>query len=157
MNRHDPFDEMRRLQKDMDRLLSEMWGGGEERFLSLPAPGKRGDYLPDVFREPVSDLKETDKDVVASIEVPGVSKKDIQLNVTEDGLEVKVEQKHEKKEEKEGYVRMESGYRSYYRRLPFPTKVIAEKAEAKYENGVLEVTVPKQQIESKKRKMIEVK
>jgi len=50
---------------------------------------KRGDYLPDVFREPVSDLKETDKEVIASIEMPGVSKKDIQLNVTEDGLKSK--------------------------------------------------------------------
>jgi len=61
------------------------------------------------------------------------------------------------KEEKKGYIRMESGYRSYYRRLPFPAKVIADRAEAKYENGVLEVTVPKLQIESKKKKMIEVK
>jgi len=155
--RHDPFDEIRRLQREMDRILGDMWSGGEERFLSLPAPTKRGDYLPDVFREPVSDLKETDKQVIASIEMPGVSKKDIQLNVTEDGLEVKVEQKHEMKEEKKGYVRMESGYRSYYRRLPFPTKVIADKAEAKYENGVLEVTVPKLQIDTKKKKMIEVK
>ncbi len=155
--RHDPFDEVRRLQREMDRLWGDMWGGGEEHFLSLPAPGKRGEYLPDVFREPISDLKETDKEVVASIEMPGVSKKDIQLNVTEDGLEVKVEQKHEMKEEKKGYIRMESGYRSYYRRLPFPAKVVAEKAEAKYENGVLEVIVPKQQIESKKKKMIEVK
>lgn len=154
--RQDPFDEMRRLQKEMDRIMGDMLGGGDERFLSLPMPAKRGEYLADVFREPVSDLKETDKAVVASIEMPGVNKKDIQLNVTEDGLEVKVEQKHEEKEEKKGYVRMESGYRSYYRRLPFPTKVIADKAEAKYENGVLEVTAPKLQIESKKKKMIEV-
>ena len=154
MKRYDLFDEIRRMQREMDRLFSDFWG--PSRFLALPdAKGER-ELTGDIVREPLADVKETDKEVITNLDIPGVNKKDIQLNITEDSLEVKVEQKHETKEEKEGYIRMEHGYRSYYRSLPFPTRVIPDKAEAKYENGVLEVKVPKEQ-ETKKKKLIEIK
>ncbi len=154
MRRHDLFDEIRKMQREMDRLFSEIWGS--DRFLALPGPKRERGLMPYVAREPLADVRETDKEVITNLDIPGVNKKDIQLNITEDYLEVKVEQKHETKEEKEGYVRMERGYRSYYRNLPFPTRVIPGKAEAKYENGVLEVKAPKEQ-ETKKKKLIEIK
>lgn len=154
MKRHDLFDEMRRMQREMDRLFSDF--GGPGRFLALPGQKGEKELTGDIAREPLADLKETEKEVITNLDIPGVNKKDIQLNITEDYLEVKVEQKHEAKEEKEGYVKMERGYRSYYRNLPFPARVIPDKAEAKYENGVLEVKVPKEQ-ETKKKKLIEIK
>lgn len=154
MRRYDPFHEIRQIHEEMDRLFSNIWS--KERFLALPKPKGNVDFMPAIAREPLADIRDTEKDIIVSLEIPGVDKKDIQLNVTENGLEVKVEQKHEKKEEKEGYIRMESGYRSYYRNLPFPAKVITEKAEAKYENGVLEVKIPKEH-ETKKKKQVEIK
>lgn len=153
MRRYDPFEELRRLQREMDRLFSD-WGS--ENFLALPNPKRDHELMPAIAREPLTDIKETEKDITASIEMPGVDKKDIQLNVTEDGLEVKVEQKHESKEEKQDYIRMERGYRSFYRSLPFPAKVVPDKANAKYDKGVLEITIPKIN-QTKKKKLIEIK
>ncbi|MFH1126843.1 MAG: Hsp20/alpha crystallin family protein [archaeon] len=153
MRKYDPFEELKRLQREMDRLFSD-WDS--DRYLALPGPKREHELLPGIAREPLTDVKETEKEIIASLEMPGVDKKDIQLNVTEDGLEVKVEQKHEAKEEKEGYIRMERGYRSFYRSLPFPSKVIPEKANAKYDKGVLEITIPKIN-ETKKKKLIEIK
>lgn len=154
MRGYDPFEELKKLQREMDRVFSEFWGS--DRFLALPGPKRERGQMPALAREPLADLKETDKQITASLDMPGVDKKDIKLNITEDGIEVKVEQKEEKKEEKEGYIRIERGERSYYRNLPFPAKIIPEKAQAKYENGVLEITAPKAE-ETKKKKLLEIK
>ena len=62
------------------------------------------------FRKPLTDIWETENEVVASIEIPGVDKKDIDINLTEDKLEIKVEKKHEKEDKKKGMYRLERSY-----------------------------------------------
>ena len=134
----------------MDRLFKEF----NERFYSgerlLPVPGEKMPAL----RTAVADVQETDENVIATVELPGMKKENITLTVTENMLEVKAETKEEEKEEKEGYKSWRSRYRGFYRRLPLPSAVDSESAKATYRNGVLEVTMPK--VEKKKKKEISI-
>lgn len=146
----DFWDEMRRMREEMDRMFREL----NERFYSgerlLPTPGER---LP-ALRPAVADIQETDENVIATIELPGMKKGDISLTLTEHMLEVKAEKKEEEKEEKEGYKSYRSRYAGFYRRLPLPTAVDSDNAKATYKNGVLEVTIPK--VEKKKKREISI-
>jgi len=146
----DIFNEMRRLQRELDRSFGDFWES--DSYKALPDyTGKKGALS---LRSPLTDLEETDKEVIAKFEMPGIDKKDIQLNVTPDKIEVKVEKKQEAKVEKKGFYREERSYRGFYRVMVLPSEVLAEKAKAKYKDGILEVTMPK--VESKKKNKIEI-
>jgi HSP20 family protein len=142
----DIFDEMRRLQKDINRSFSEFFTGDDIKLL----PDSLGKGL--ALRNPLTDIEETDKEIIAKFDIPGVDKKDIQLNITENKIEVKVEKKHETKVEKKGYIKHERSYSGYFRSIPLPNSVISDKAKATYKEGVLEVTMPKSE-KSKKSKI----
>ena len=106
------------------------------------------------FRVPVDDIKETENSVIASVEVPGVEKKDIELNVTENSIEVKVEKKAEKEVKEKGSYSYKSRSHSFYRALPLPAEVKSSEAKAEYKNGVLTVEIPKvKKLEAKKKKI----
>ena len=110
----------------------------------------------EISRLPVANIYETENSVIATFELPGVNKKDIQLNLTEDRIEVKVETKVEKKaEEKESYA-YEMRINSFYRALPLPSEVMAEKADANYKDGILRVEIPKAKKQDSKKR-IEIK
>lgn len=146
----DFWDEMRRMREEMDRMFREF----NERFYSgerlLPVPGERVPAL----RTAVADVQETDDEVIATIELPGIKKEEISLNVTETMLEVKAESKEEEKEEREGFKSYRRKYSGFYRRLPLPAVISPDDAKATYKNGVLEVKMPK--MEKKKRKEISI-
>ncbi|MBI2542403.1 Hsp20/alpha crystallin family protein [Candidatus Woesearchaeota archaeon] len=108
-----------------------------------------------VSRIPVARMQETEGSVISTFELPGVSKEDIQLNVEEGRIEVKVEKKAEKEiEEKDKYFH-EMRSRSFYGALPLPAEVIAENADASYKDGILRVEIPKAKKQEKKK--IEIK
>jgi HSP20 family protein len=147
----DPWEEIRRFEKRMDRLFAEFWGGHPGvRLLpsgetGLPS-GETGmaPYEPlTLTREPFTDIQETDKEVVLTAEIPGVKKGDIKINATEDAIEISAESKSEVEEEKEGYVRKERSFGRFYRRYSLPSTVDPDKTKASYKNGVLEVRMPK--------------
>lgn len=147
----DPFEEMREFKKRMDKAFEEFFKKPEVKLLkhektALPA-----------LREPASDVVVKDGKAVVRIDLPGVDKKDIQLNVTETYVEVKAEKKHEVKVEKKGFFKQERSYAGFYRVIPLPAEVKAEKSEASYKNGVLEVKVPLKEKQKKEKKLIEVK
>jgi HSP20 family protein len=148
----EPLEEMKRLQREINRLFNRFWGLPE--FGEKALPDMRKDIQ--AFREPLSDLKETGKELIASIEIPGVDKNDIQLDLREDILKVKAEKKSEAKIEKEGYLRAERAYKGFYRSISLPVKVIPEKAKASYKNGVLTVRMPKAEKEEKETRRIEI-
>ena len=147
----DPFEEIRKFRKEMNRLFDTFWSQSEISQKALP--DIRRDMQ--LFREPLLDLKETDDMLIANIELPGIDKKDIQLQITENGLEVKVEKKKEAKVEKKGYLKAERSYKGFYRSMGLPVKVMPEQAKASYKDGVLEVIMPK--AEKKKLKKTKVK
>ena len=153
----DPFDELERMHREMDRLFS---GFGARPLIGY---GKnKGKELAKWFdfRPAMSDCYETENSVIASFELPGANKDDIELNVTNDHIEVKIEKKAEtKKEDKEkGYYAYEARASQFYKRIPLPADVDADKAKAEYKNGMLRVEIPKkQEAKKEKKRKIEIK
>ncbi|RMF07258.1 Hsp20/alpha crystallin family protein [Candidatus Woesearchaeota archaeon] len=156
------WDEFIRMQEEMDRLFETFFRGSPFFRRSsagtplLEGPSRRAEtgIVESDYRQPLTDIWETDKEVVATVELPGVDKKDIQINATDDGIEIKVEKKDEKKEEKKGMFRLERVYSGFYRFIPLPANVNADKTAATYKNGVLELRVPK--VKAKKGREIKV-
>lgn len=145
----DIFEGMRRLQRELNKSFGEFFGN--DSFKALPdSTGKKGALI----RSPLTNLEETDKEIIAKFELPGIDKKDIQLNVIDNRIEVKVEKKKEARIEKKGFYKEERSYSGFYRAISLPSEVVPEKAKAKYKDGVLEVTMPKS--EAKKKNKIEI-
>jgi len=147
----DIFDEMRLMQEEMDRLFG--------RFFStrpMLEHSKRKDIVTGShFRSPIAEINETDNSVIARFELPGVDKKEINLNVTDNFIEVKAEKKTEKKKEDKDYSNYESISQHFYRRIPLSSSVKADSAKATYKDGILRVEIPKGKQIQKKRIQIE--
>ncbi|HEY7758306.1 MAG TPA: Hsp20/alpha crystallin family protein [Burkholderiales bacterium] len=98
------------------------------------------------------DVKEDDKAYVVHAEVPGVKKEDIQISIDGNQVSISAEVKREK-EEKQGekVLRTERFYGKVYRAFSLAQDVDQDGARAKYENGVLELTLPKRAASAQKR------
>ena len=109
------------------------------------------------LQESSCDVIDEGKQLRVKMNVPGVTKKDVKLNVTENSLEVSAEHKEESEEKKKNYLRKERSQVSYYRTLPLPDKISSAKVRAKLSDGVLEITLPKSKPTSiQKKKSIKV-
>lgn len=106
---------------------------------------------------PRVDISETDTALEVTVELPGVDEKDMDVTVTDDMLTIKGEKKAEKEDKGKDYHMVERSYGAFQRTLRLPYEVESDKVEAKFEKGVLHVTLPKPpEVKSKTRK-IEVK
>ncbi len=133
---------------EMDRMFEEMRKGLRPGWYPFPGRGER--------RVPVTDVKDLGDRYVIESELPGMTKDEVQIELYRDSIEIRAKKEEEKEEKGEGYVRSERGYLSFYRRLPLPEDTDAEKIEARMEDGVLKVTIPKTlKIEEKKK--VEIK
>lgn len=104
---------------------------------------------------PAIDIKEEANQFVVFADLPGIDPKDIHLSLDHGFLTIKGERKFSKREEKEGFARMERFEGQYYRRLSLPELTNEEGIQAHYKTGVLEVVIPKKNGSHTKR--IEVK
>ena len=134
----DPFREFNTLPA---RLA--FWGKDWEEPLSTTT------YVPSV------DIFETDNEVVVKAEMPGMTKDDIQVSLSDNILTIKGEKKKEEEKSDKDYYRSERVYGAFMRSLPLPAEVNPEKIHAAFKNGVLEVRLPK--TEEAKKKAINVK
>ncbi len=92
---------------------------------------------------PPVDIQETDDSYRLQAELPGLGKDDIQITIENNVLRLTGERKWEKDVKKENYHRIERTYGSFSRSFALPHQVSSDKVEAKFENGVLSVVVPK--------------
>ncbi len=139
--RWEPFREVIRMRDIMDRLVDEAF----TRPLGSLA----------LYDVPAVDMYQTDDEVIVKATLPGVSPKDINISVTGDVLTIRGEVKEEKEVKEANYHLRERRFGSFSRSLPLPTAVVADKAKAEFENGVLTLTLPK--AEEVKPKTITVK
>ena len=137
----DPFREMEALLDRYSRSAERPLPPGESR------QGEGGDWMP------VVDIEEADGDFVVKVELPGVEKDDVQVNIENGVLTIKGEKKSRSEDKKRH--RVECVYGSFMRSFTLPQDVDVEKVEAAYKNGILNLTIPKQ--EQAKPKQIEVK
>jgi HSP20 family protein len=155
VRRESPFS----LFQEMDRMFDNLWRGFDDYFW----PFRRRRYEPikweelPVFRTPLSNIVEDEDKYSITAELPGLDKGNIQITFHDGMLEIKGEQKEERKEEKEGYVRREFSSASYYRAFSLPENIDEEAIDASLEKGLLNVKIPKKEPEKKEKKKIEVK
>ncbi len=154
----DPFEEIRRLEEEIDSAFNDFWRSGGRRALPASKRGKKNELAPveEIVWMPAIDLIERDKEVVIKADLPGVDKNNIKIKIDSESVSITGEIKKEKKEENETYYREERVYGKFSRVIPLPAEVDPDKANAKFENGVLEITIPKVK-ESKKVKEITLK
>jgi len=104
---------------------------------------------------PSVDISENDKEFTLLADIPGVDPKDIDISMEKGVLTMKGERQSEKVEEGENYRRVERESGQFYRRFTLPDSADADKIEATSANGVLTITIPKQEVAISRR--IEVK
>lgn len=149
------WDQMTRMQQEMDELFENFWPGRMRSNLLLDGP--KNDLVE--YSRPATDFYETEKEYILEADMPGIQKEDIQINVKDNVLEMKAEKKHETKmeEKKKGTYRMERSYYGFYRNITLPENANSEQVDAEYKNGVLHIKIPKKQIKDIKTKLIKVK
>jgi HSP20 family protein len=128
----EPFREVSRLRREMDRLWEDFFGPGPRALRPWTE-----EWLPAV------DVAETSDKVTVKAEVPGMDPKEIDISLVGDLLTIKGEKKSEREEKKENYHMVERSYGSFSRALRLPAAVEADKIEAHYDQGVLTITCPK--------------
>lgn len=131
--RYEPWSMLNQIRREMDRMLEGADESGENSAIAT------SDWIPAV------DIKETQDAFILHADVPGVDPKDVDVHMENGILTIKGERESEKKDEREGYKRVERQYGSFYRRFSLPDTADAEKISAKSKNGVVEITIPKKE------------
>jgi HSP20 family protein len=131
--RWDPFGEMLRMQRDMDRIFTRMGG----------AEGRGGETAATVAWMPKIDVKSKGDDIVVHAELPGIDPDEVEIEVTDGVLTISGERKVEEEREGEGWLIRESSYGSFERSMVLPEGVDPGSISAEYNDGILEVHVPK--------------
>ena len=146
----DPFG---MLRSEMDRLFDTFFGGGLPTF---PSPFGSGVGRSSML-VPRIDVKETDKEIIIEAELPGAEEKDISVTLQNGILTLQGEKKIEYDEEKENFRMMERSYGSFQRSLRLPDTVDEDKVEARFDNGILKVSLPKRAEAGGTRRRIDIK
>ena len=138
----DPFSEMRELLNSFRFDMEDVFGRVFPSSVALP---QERAVLP-VLKQPNLDVLDAGTEYQVHVDLPGLKKEDIAIELTPDSIEISAESTMEKEESKEGeYLFRERGYSAFKRIVPFPAEIIPDKAEAKFEDGVLEVVLPKKE------------
>jgi len=143
-----PFAFMKRFGEEMDQLFEDFgFGGG---WLAPVFKGQFGDGL----WSPQIEMLERNGELVVRADLPGLTKDDVKVELTDNAITIEGERKGENEEKGEGYYRSERSYGKFYRRLPVPEGVNANQANATFNNGVLEITMPApKHVEQKSRRL----
>ena len=153
-------DEISRLQKRMNRLMQDL-GLTDLESKYMDEMQKIQQRMSEIMAEsdigegdvmvPLADIKETDDSVVVSMDLPGVDKKDVEISVTDDELRVSAKRTAVTETEEKGYHKRERSYSRFERTVKMPVAVKNEEAKARLADGVLEITLPKEMVTSRKR------
>ncbi len=125
---YDPFEEIRRIHRELDRMFSEVFGRMRTEFV----------------REPAIDLVDEGDHYVLVVELPGVNKEDVELYVNRDSVTIKASRKSGGEKKGANYYVRERAYSSFYRTIALPEPVVPEETRATFRNGILEVTLKKE-------------
>ena len=151
-----PFTFMRRFSEEMDRLFEDFGFGrgwlapGLERGLDRLESLAEGAWAPQV------EVIERDNRLIVRADLPGMTKDNVKVDLDENSLVIRGERKTEHEENEEGYYRSERSYGSFYRRIPLPSGVKAEEANADFRNGVLEINMPAAKRTDAERRQLEI-
>lgn len=142
--RWQPMNDMLSLRDAMDRLFEDSW-----------VSSRAWNNVPAAWVEPTLDVYETAENVVVKAAIPGVKADDVDITIKGNYLALSGETKEETETKEKNYLRRESRIGAFSRMIELPAGLQTDKADAKFENGVLTITFPK--AEQVKPKKIQVK
>jgi HSP20 family protein len=133
----DPFAMLKQMTAELDRVFDQPIGSGWwpplRRTLTRQEPA---DWIPEI------DVFERDNRLVTKVDLPGMKKEDVKVEVIDGHLTISGERRSEAEEKKENMYRCERSYGSFYRSVPLPDGVKLEDVKATFADGVLEVSLP---------------
>ncbi|MBI2498828.1 Hsp20/alpha crystallin family protein [Candidatus Woesearchaeota archaeon] len=124
----DPFKEMKRVQDRINKKVNSLMGG---------------------YKKPYSNITQNPKNVVINVELPGIKKKNIFLDVNDEKLVVKADENSRKIKEKEDIYSEIDKSLGYYRSIVLPKGLAVDKTEAKLSGKVLKIRIPKRKTSKK--------
>jgi HSP20 family protein len=142
-----------RVETGLDQVRREMDGFFDE-FLSLkPTTLFTSEWVPSM------DVSESDKEIHVRADMPGMTEKDISVSFENGVLAVSGEKKEERREEKDNsrYIISERRFGSFYRTVTLPENINADTIKAEFKNGILDITVMKNEKAQPKSIRIQVK
>jgi len=149
IERWRPWDELREMERRMEEMTRYPLMTMRHPLVWWRVPSEELGWTPSV------EMYEKDDKFVVRTELPGMKKEEFDISVLGNTLTIKGERKAESEVKDEDYYRCELCYGKFSRSVALPAAVEAKKVEANYENGILEVTLPK--AEEAKPKKVEVK
>jgi HSP20 family protein len=142
--RWEPARELYSVQSEINRLFNTLF--------ESPTPQSNGTRR----WVPAMDLVEQDAEFVLRADLPGISEEDVKIELQDDVLTVSGERKAEHEERKEGHYRLERSFGSFSRSLTLPEGVDPEHIKASFDDGVLEVRIPRPEIRKPRKVQITV-
>jgi len=134
------------LRREMDRIFNEL----------IPFSWRMDESELGLNKwSPRTDLQETDDHYIIEVDLPGMAKENISINIKDNVLTIEGERKEEAKEEGSGYLRSERTFGTFKRSFSLPAAIVEGKIKASFKNGVLTVNVPKAEKSKKKNVTIE--
>lgn len=142
------YREMNLMQRKMYRLFGDLFSD------LLSDKNEMIDEISENYRKAFTNFKETENDFMIYVEIPGIEKDKIRLNITDKGLEIKAEKKQEekltKKEDEYSYTK---SYAGFYQAFDVPENADLEKIDAFYKNGMLTIRLPKKSLDKNKKEI----
>ncbi len=130
---YQPWNALEQMRREMEKVIASY------------ADRDDGDGVVAADWLPAVDVKEEADRFVITADVPGVEPKEIDINMENGVLTIRGEKQRESQEELQKYKRVERARGSFFRRFTLPETADAEKISARFSNGVLEITIPKQE------------
>lgn len=148
--RLEPWDIFREMDRIWDRMVRDFFSSPFS--LMRQSLGLRSEV---VGFTPEVDLRETEKEFVMSVALPGMDKEDIDIDVTADRITISGERKTEEEKPGEQYHIRQQAYGSFNVSYTLPAEIKPNEVKATYKNGVLEVTMPKAEVKEAQKVKIE--
>ncbi|MCO6413457.1 MAG: Hsp20/alpha crystallin family protein [Thiogranum sp.] len=143
----DPFEEMERM---FDHMMTNYFPTGWLHPMKMDWTGRAGAAI----GAPKVDLIDKDSEILLRAEVPGVTKDNLEVTMTDDSVTIRGTSQHEEKEEEGDYYYSETSRGEFSRSVTLPAHVDGSKATATYKDGILELTLPK--LETSRRHKLEI-
>jgi HSP20 family protein len=133
--RFDPFEDLNRLQREMNRLF-------DDTYVPSTRQGRREGVAAPIWA-PAVDVAEDANEIVLRTELPGVKQEDLDIELSSDSLTIRGEKKFDDEEKKGNYVRIERSYGAFQRTFTLGVPVQQDKISANFKDGVLTIHLPK--------------
>lgn len=150
--RASPFDMLRRLDEDVDRLFHQFWGGGRSLMRG------RGSDAPSMWM-PQVEMCERGGKLHVFADLPGMKKEDVKITLEGDQLVLQGERRssHEEGQQGSGFYQTERSYGSFYRSIPLPEGTDPQTVDASFKDGVLDVCFDAPRVAQQQSRQIEIR